>query len=244
MRGLTLDLHGKPDDLVAFELSSLMLFPNPSDNTSYRMWMLRQLLALAADRHSKHLEAELSTYDKITLSRRIGKDLGEAIHPFGGWGALANATIGLGMKNPLQVDTSEKVRIGKIVGLVLCYALDTGRGIRGAANVICDEVTSDRMDKLLNEKGKKPIRQKPQSFVKNIWPSWKSVAHLWGAYVQKCPMEVESPRRWLSLDQCRNGVDGFIKHSEYLLDTASKHFPPRGPRKPILSHETCWKILL
>ncbi len=118
----TLDLRGLPEEIQVLEVSALMLFP--ADEEERIHWILRTLLAYGAEIYSCEHKSEDTPAKEATLNARLGYHIGMLITRYGGWVALAKATIGNHHNyNPLTKQTQKRILNGVRTGHVLFEAI-------------------------------------------------------------------------------------------------------------------------
>jgi hypothetical protein len=74
-----------------------------------------------------------------------------------------------------------------------------------------------------------------QHVIRNLWPKYKSVSHLWAAFyiMQDAKVDIRTP----------DGFQLFLSTAQWLLETATKIVPTgRRPGEAVLSLEQAWQV--
>lgn len=233
-----LDITGVDERFACLLITGIMCYP--SDEQKRSVWMLRNLLAMAAE--------AVQGNDSIDYSREIGSWLGENIHCWGGWGALGKEVL-CSKKRAHKIFTQEtraRVRPGRISGFILRTMVLDER-CKSLANVT-EFLCSSNVQKELRKQGIEPIyRERNEEngpkrnayILDKTWPKFKAAAHLWAA-LSASGFKNITPDIRLPLEQFKpGGLAGFLKLAESLRLGFEKKYPPKGRRKSLNS----WKIV-
>lgn len=253
----TLDLRVFDDiEFKLIHLTAVMCWPSEEEAKARQHYILREYLGLAASEFNKIMSEE-KPEAQTDASIHIGQWLGESIATYGGWPALANATIGPGQKSSPVSIVRDRARQGVVASWILKEVLISRSGIYGAAKKWAAEQIPKikKLTKTSIPAGKKFSIQNERTIQNHLWPQFKDAAHLWAAFYDG-KIKQGKAHRYLPLDNFKpinsfakkgiaEGLKGFLDLSSFYLEEGRKHTPPTGPtvNDPTMSQITAWEIL-
>ena len=244
----TIDLTNSAKEIQLLSITAIMYFPSEVDEDQRTYWSLKQWTVIAAEQYNRL--AEEKGYSE-GLSKHIGSWFGEIIYHLGSWPALANTIGGPGYKKyPPAKEAASYVVKGLIAGSILDDVLKRGVGLSAAVNRFCN----DDNNNIFKSLGIKPPIMGYQHIHNKIWPQFKDAAHLWASWLKsKKYIRPKDKHRYFPLDQWSSdelkpsgaqGLDGFIKLSNYYRELAIKYIPSGGRHESLLDEKTTWRIIL
>ena len=213
-------------------------------------WMLRSLLAYAGYHHNQSI---LKGVTGVENDIYFGALLGKLIHGYGGWSALAEAAVGPGQKDGIIKDIKDSWWRGVYAGWMLKELIHDNSygGVKSVAEKIASPDFKKQLAKRVKDSriyGSSSSPKKSNKTHKQIeyyFRLMRPSAHLWAAYLVSDAMhEVEPDSFWFPLDKYKKGgLKGFLQIADVYREAASKRFPHRGPRRPIVTLEESWQII-
>lgn len=217
-----------PPEIACVYITGRMCFPR--DEEKYVSWIVKAYLALAADFQPENCDAEGNA--------NLGQGLGEALSKYGGWRALANATIGPGQKTGIARETRVQHDQGVVAGWLLKEAWIKKIGLDSARKCL----TSDESIAEFKSRGFKPPAYDPKS-LERIWRKFRPVAHYWAAYVMPPVSPTVDKKTWyLPLEKINGGLAGFLDLASEILVEASRPIAKTGPRDPVIPPREAWNF--
>ncbi len=218
------------NSIIALNILSLMLYPDPENHNEARIrWLLRALFALMAQQQYEALDSSCET--RVEVTKQFGEWFGSTLADMElDWSILAKLLCYSGKLDSLPNETERTISKAQRSGAILKIALAIPCGLHDACLCLQAQLTPDRPAPLEHEKIGKHLHQES-------WRPYKSVAHLWAAYLDN-KGQGDGTCHPLGLLQrlalTQKGLSAFLSLSDQYLQDGCQHYPKRGVPKALL----------